>query len=230
MRRVSCILPAYNEARRIGGVLSAVLGHPLVQEVLVVDDGSRDGTSAVARAAGARVIALPQNGGKTRALLEGIAAAEGEFLLFLDGDLLGLDAAAVTALLAPVIEGRAEVAISLRGNAPRTWRLIGLDYISGERVMPRVMLRGREEAMRALPRFGVEVFLNRLWIGAGARVAVVRWPGVRSPSKGSKLGRWRGLAADLGMMRDIFATIRPWQALAQIVRLQRLAVARVDLA
>ncbi|MEA5161374.1 glycosyltransferase [Cereibacter johrii] len=219
--RVACLIPAYNEAARIEGVLSVVLGHPAIDRVLVVDDGSTDGTAAVARAAGAEVLALPRNEGKTAAVAAGIAALEARWILMLDSDLQGLDRTAISALLAPVLRGEAEVAISLRGNAPLLWRLIGLDYISGERVLPRTQIARQGPALAALPRFGIEVFLNRLWIAEGCRVAVVRWPAVASPSKARKRGLWRGIRADLGMMADIFRTIAAPEALRQIRALRR---------
>lgn len=219
--RVACLIPAYNEAARIEGVLSVVLDHPAIDRVLVVDDGSTDGTAAVAQAAGAEVLALPRNKGKTAAVAAGIAALEARWILMLDSDLQGLDRTAISALLAPVLRGEAEVAISLRGNAPLLWRLIGLDYISGERVLPRAQIARQGPALAALPRFGIEVFLNRLWIAEGCRVAVVRWPGVASPSKARKRGLWRGIRADLGMMADIFRTIPAPEALRQIRALRR---------
>ena len=117
MTRVSCVVPAYNEAPRIGAVLAAVLGQPMIDEVIVVDDASRDGTAAVAHAAGARVIALAANGGKTAALLAGIAAARGEVLLLLDADLVGLRPQDLAALLEPVLAGRRQASISLRAGA-----------------------------------------------------------------------------------------------------------------
>lgn len=220
---VTCIIPAYNEAARIGGVLAAVAGHPEIAEVIVVDDASHDATAEVAGAArGVRLIRLPQNRGKTCALAEGIEAAGEPLLLLLDADLLGLTAAAVSALLAPVRAGRAEVSISLRQNAPRLWQMIGLDYISGERVLPRAQLAGRTEVLRTLPRFGFEVHLNALWIESQARMAVVRWNDVQSPYKHAKMGLLPGLRADAAMMGDILRTISPLGALAQIRALRRL--------
>lgn len=217
---VSCVIPAFDEAARIGGVLLAVLGHPDVAEVIVVDDASRDGTAAVAERLGARVLRLGANGGKTRALMTGVAAAQGDTLLLLDADLLGLRAEDVAALLAPVLSGRAGASLSLRGNAPRTWRLIGLDYISGERAMPRALLLGREAEILALPRFGFEAWLNDRWLAEGLRVAVVPWPGVASPSKARKRGALRGLLADAAMMGDILRVLPPLAALRQIARLR----------
>ncbi|MGP3695709.1 glycosyltransferase family 2 protein [Rhodobacter sp. NSM] len=219
--RVGCLIPAYNEAARIGRVLAVAAGHPLIDRVLVVDDGSTDGTAEVARAAGAAVLAMPRNGGKTAAVAAGIEALDCDWLLMLDSDLEGLDREALSALLLPVLRGEAKVSISLRGNAPLVWRLIGLDYISGERVLPRAQLAPRTEALRALPRFGIEVFLNRIWIAEQSRLAIVPWPRVSSPSKARKRGLLRGLLADLAMLADIFRTIPATEAARQILALRR---------
>ena len=218
---VSCLIPAWNEGARIATVLRVVRDHPGLTEVIVIDDGSSDGTARIAGAEGARVLVLPENRGKSAAVAAGLAEARGDFILLLDADLTGLTAAHVTALLAPVLSGRAEVSLSLRQNAPWLWRRIGLDYISGERVMARRLIQPHLPRIAGLRRFGLEVFLNQCWLAAGLRVAVVRLDGVASPAKARKRGLWRGLHADLKMMADIFRTVRPWVALDQILRLRQ---------
>ena len=75
-----------------------------------------------------------------------------------------------------------------------------------------------------LPRFGVEVFLNALWISSARRLAVVRWDGVESPSKSSKHGLVQGITGDLGMLRDILQTVGIKTAAQQIMRLRRQRV------
>lgn len=93
-RRVSVVIPARNEARGIGRTLGAVFAQaaPGIElEVLVVDDGSTDGTAAIASGAGARVIPLgsnPENPGGSpgAARNRGAAAASGDPLIFLDAD------------------------------------------------------------------------------------------------------------------------------------------------
>jgi len=224
--RLSCIIPAYNEAARIGAVLDAVLGHPWIDEVIVVDDGSTDQTARIAARKGARLLHMTQNGGKARALAAGTALATGEWLMFIDSDLIGLTRSDLTRLIRPVLTGQADSAISLRRNAPLLWRLIGLDYISGERVMPKDMLAGHLHKLDRMPRFGVEVFLNALWIAAAHRIAVVRWPKVDSPSKARKYGVVQGLRGDFGMLRDILKTVSAPNAARQILRLlaQRVRV------
>jgi glycosyltransferase involved in cell wall biosynthesis len=84
---VLAIIPAYCEERFIGQVVREVLEH--VNAALVVDDGSTDGTSTEAEAAGARVIRHSTNQGKGAALKTGLRCAiliEADFFLFLDGD------------------------------------------------------------------------------------------------------------------------------------------------
>ena len=76
MTRISCIIPAWNEATRIGAVLSVALDHPMIDEVIVVDDASTDDTASVVGAfPAARLIRQPMNAGTTRAVATGVAAA-----------------------------------------------------------------------------------------------------------------------------------------------------------
>ena len=222
---LTCLIPAYNEAARIGAVLQAVLGHPLIDEVLVIDDGSTDGTSDVVRTyPAARLITLTPNGGKTAALAHGWAQAAGSLILLVDADLLGLSGHHLTALITPVLSGHADVSISLRANAPFPWRMIGLDYISGERVLHKSLLQEHVEALHTLPKFGFEVYLNALLIAQKARVAVVKWPGVVSPVKSRKYGVWQGVKADARMLSDLSRAVGIVGLVEQVVKLWGMRV------
>lgn len=85
--RVSVILAAYNEAGTIERIVRGCLEHtPGVCEVIVVDDGSRDGTGILAEQAGAMVERFSRNRGKGAAVRRGIEMASGDIFLFLDAD------------------------------------------------------------------------------------------------------------------------------------------------
>lgn len=83
---VSIVIPAYNEADAIGAVVAALNTAGPWHEVIVVDDGSKDATSATACAAGATVVTHPYNKGNGAAVKSGIRRASGEFILIVDGD------------------------------------------------------------------------------------------------------------------------------------------------
>ena len=83
---VSVIIPAFNEAAGIGAVVRDLAAAARWREILVVDDGSGDGTAAQAEAAGARVLRHPYNKGNGAAVKSGIRAASGEYVLIIDGD------------------------------------------------------------------------------------------------------------------------------------------------
>jgi glucosyl-3-phosphoglycerate synthase len=114
-RRVSICLPARDESATIGPILRALLSGPvaasgLVDEVLVVDDGSTDGTADVARSAGARVVraadVLGQHGGepgKGQAMWSAVFASEGDVVAFLDADVTNFRPSFVAGLLGPVL-------------------------------------------------------------------------------------------------------------------------------
>jgi glycosyltransferase involved in cell wall biosynthesis len=84
--KISIIIPAYNEAGAVGDVVRALITKFPTTEVIVVNDGSTDGTGALAEAAGARVINRPEQGGYGASLRVGILATKREYVLFCDAD------------------------------------------------------------------------------------------------------------------------------------------------
>ena len=85
-RQVSVVIPACNEAEAIADVVRELASTATWHEIIVVDDGSEDGTGEAAAKAGARVVKHPYNKGNGAAVKSGIRAASGEFILIIDGD------------------------------------------------------------------------------------------------------------------------------------------------
>ena len=83
---ISIIIPAFNEAQNIGTIISRIRSRHPDYEIVVVDDGSTDGTSEVAAAEGATVYRHPYNIGNGAAIKTGIRHAAGGILVFMDGD------------------------------------------------------------------------------------------------------------------------------------------------
>ena len=145
--RVLVLIPAYCEEKKVGGVVSAVLGL-FPYDVLVVNDGSPDGTSSAARAAGAIVLDLPCNLGIGGAVQTGFLYARNEgydAVVRLDGDGQH-DPKDIPRLLEPVLQGEADAAIGsrflgeteYRGSIPRIFgirffRLL-VNVVTGYRV------------------------------------------------------------------------------------------------
>lgn len=144
MRRdyLSVVIPTYNEAARLGPSLEslrAFLERRFSRfELIVVDDGSGDGTAALARGfAGVRVLELGFNRGKGAAVREGMLAADGEFVLFTDADL----------------------STPIEQMEPFLERLkAGADLVIGSRALPGSELRVRQSRLRE----GMGKVFNRL--------------------------------------------------------------------
>lgn len=114
MPSIVAVIPAYNEATRIGSVVSAVKAY--VEDVIVVDDGSSDGTAAQAKAAGARVVRHIQNSGAGAATMTGIEAARRmgfDIVITLDADEQH-DPKDIPALLEPITVGKADIVFANR--------------------------------------------------------------------------------------------------------------------
>jgi glycosyltransferase involved in cell wall biosynthesis len=128
--QTSVVIPAFNEADVIGDVVSGLRGSAVWHEILVVDDGSKDGTGAAAQAAGARVIRHPYNKGNGASVKSGIREATGEYILIIDAD--GQHQAADAARLVSRL-GDYDLVIGARAHATQaTWaRRLGNHLLNG---------------------------------------------------------------------------------------------------
>ena len=170
---VTVLVPAYNEADNIQATIQAIKSTGRVDQIIVINDGSQDQTSAIARETGVEVLDMVKNAGKGGALNHGLKFAKGEIIGLLDGD-LGKTATEVEKLLTPVLDNKADMTI---GKFPAAQKRGGFGLVttlarkgirwytglevssplSGQRVMRREVI-DRIQSFES--GFGVEVGLT----------------------------------------------------------------------
>jgi glycosyltransferase involved in cell wall biosynthesis len=195
------IIPAHNEAPRIANVIRSALDATQVVRVLVVDDGSTDGTESAARQAGAEVLRLVPNRGKGQAMLAGVRATHEPIVLFLDADLTGLTPGYVERLIRPVASGSCVMAVGL-SEKEHIWAGLqeALPRISGQRAVLRAVLQQVPESF--WHGFRIEVGINRIADKFG-RTCDVTLFGVGATPKWSKGNVGLGLLNSVRMLRDV---------------------------
>jgi glycosyltransferase involved in cell wall biosynthesis len=192
MPHIAAIIPAFNEERTIGDVVGAARRCSLVDDVIVVSDGSRDATVRAARRHGARVIELSENLGKGGAIAAGLESTPANIILLLDGDLVGLTTRHIEDLLAPVLAGTAVVSI---GKIKRDLIQVLFPNFSGQRALMR-------EVLEAIPNlentgFGIEAVLSQHVKASGLRTCTVELGHLSHVLKQEKHGFLRGYVGKL---------------------------------
>jgi GT2 family glycosyltransferase len=208
MRGLCVVISALNEAPRLPAVLAPLAAVPEVERITVVDDGSRDGTAAVAREWEARdprirVLRLRENRGKGAAIAAGAEASPGDLVVLLDADLLGLEAQHVRDLALPVAEGRCAMTVGIfrEGRLATDLSQALTPILNGQRALRWSLFR--DTPGLSASRGGAEVALSRHARGRGYRVLRVPLRGMTHVMKQEKGPRLAGRLAHLRMFREI---------------------------
>ena len=137
MKCLSVVVPCYNEAATVKEALARVLESPYVAEVIVVDDGSTDGTVSAAKSISdhrVRLMQQPHNMGKGAALRRGFREATADFVVVQDAD-LEYDPADFEVLLEPLLDGKADVVYGSRFLSHRPHRVLLFWHSVGNRIL-----------------------------------------------------------------------------------------------
>lgn len=209
-RRASAIIPAFNEEKTIKEVVRMIEGHPLIEEIIVVNDGSTDKTALEAQKTSAKVISLPSNQGKAEAMARGVKVAKNPVIFFTDADIKGLTKEMITNLVRPVLEGKYEMVVALRARKlPLGLNQIlpRLPLLSGARVITKNLWKRVPQKYKK--RFKIEMALNYYAKRQEKKVGSILFSGLTQVIKEKKWGFWQGFWKRILMVGDLI--IINWQ-------------------
>ena len=208
--KTTAIVAAYNEEGTIADVLRALTVSPLIDEVVVVSDGSEDRTVEIARTFdGVRTVALHENHGKGYAMAVGVANASNDTLFFCDGDMFNVTEEHIRSLVMPVLNGDCDMNVGVRnrGEVANFFHLklrVG-PVLSGIRVMRRAVFETVPPQYQS--HYKIAAALNCFCARAGYRQRQTVIHGLGHVIKESKRGLKDGLHARWRMSREVFLLI-----------------------
>ena len=210
---IAAIIPAFNEQGRLNQVLTVLQHVTEFDEIIVVDDGSTDGTLAEAEWAAKfdsrlRCLHLPVNQGKGAAMFAGAEATDTSILAFFDADLVGLKPDHVRALIKPVIAGQQDMTVGLFYGGQLNTDLAHwlTPWLSGQRCL-RAELFG-QVAEQAASGYGIETAITLAARRQNWRRQYVPWRGVTHPPTELRRGLKQGVRNRVRMYNEIGKTLR----------------------
>lgn len=202
---IDVVVPARDEAPTVAEVVAACRGCRFVREVIVVDDGSTDGTGDLAASAGAKVVHRDKGAGGSKALAmeAGVDASDAEAILFVDGDLLGITSGHLDDICRPYVEGRATMSLGVFDYGRWSPLVLLFPPTTGQRILPRWVFEAVSPAKRQ--GYLIEIMLNEVVTEARLPISSRVMTGVTHRTKREKFGRVEGYRRTWRMFWDLWA-------------------------
>ena len=204
MNKYSVVLPAYNEADNITRVLTMLSKVNRINEIVVVDDGSIDGTKTkVGGFIKARLVVNRKNLGKTRSVQKGVLVARNENLIFFDADLLGVRLIDIKKML-DMFESGVDMVIMDKGSQAYLMREVikCVPALSGARVLKKQdfgKIRFKDS-----DKFELEMRINDYFIENNLKILISPAPYVRDVRKYRKYSFFKGVYLDMKAISEVF--------------------------
>ena len=214
---LAVIVPAYNEEKGLARILTTLKDFPLIQEIIIVDDGSTDSTWSVANQycrddPRVKIIQHGKNQGKGQAVLTGLNESSAKNILTLDADLFGLKPEHLYDLSTPVIENLIDMtyAVFRKGRWNTDLSHILTPWLTGQRCLKRELFW--EISWKAAAGYGLETAITLAARRYAWRTEKIFWKGVSHPPSENHRGMVRGFYNRIRMYLHIF---RAWQVASQ---------------
>ncbi len=164
-KKITSIVSVYNEEETVKGVIDSLVNCQLIDELIVVNDGSTDDTSKIINQCLVlhpfHSVEFEKNKGKSYAMTTCVEKATGDIVVFIDADLIGLSCEHIERLVNPLVTGQANMVIGRRLAKNSKTDITGPmdDWLGGERAVFKKDILPVLNKMRET-KFGVETLLN----------------------------------------------------------------------
>ena len=189
MKNVSAIICAYNEEKTIENVIRSAFANYLVNDIIVVNDGSTDNTGKIIESLKDEItitdIHFTENKGKGYAMASGIEKALNDIIVFIDADLSNLNQDHYYQLIDPIIEEKADMVLGQATETIINYKMNPFKSITGERALKKADILPVIDKMK-YSRFGVETLINLYYQSLGKTVEYVMLRGLVHPTKFQK--------------------------------------------
>lgn len=192
MKKVSAIVCAFNEERTLENVIRTVSVCPLINEMIVVNDGSVDQTGniidSLKQTIEMKSIHLQKNKGKGFAMATGVENASGEIIVFVDADLIYLKPDHLTQLLRPVLNDEVDMVLGQPTDTLINNKINPFKSFAGQRSLRKDDLFPVLEKVKNA-RFGVETVINLYYQANEKTVKYILLKGLKHPTKFNKVSK-----------------------------------------
>jgi polyisoprenyl-phosphate glycosyltransferase len=222
---ISCIIPAYNEGNNIAKVLEVVKDFPYFEEIMVVDDGSKDNTVSVAESFAQidsrfKIIQNKVNRGKTAVIHQAIKQAQGQIIVMLDADLISLTQENIIQLIKPIVNRRYDLTILDRaGDREPIWGWTNCArFFGGERAFWKkdFLNINLEEGDGYL----LETKMNFYYINSKKRLKTIYCDNLYTVHQYNKTTFWQGYKSYFKMSAQIVRNATPQGFLMMALKIE----------
>jgi glycosyltransferase involved in cell wall biosynthesis len=211
-KKVSIIICAYNEDKTIENVVRKCREYNQESEIIVVDDGSADKTEEILKNLNKEIsfknICLPENKGKSNAMVVGVENAQNEVILFFDADVSDIKEKHFTQLLTPVLDEdtEADMVLGIPSETLIDYRIHPFKSLTGERALLKKDIEPILENVRDI-RFGVETYINLYFQAHGKKIKYTLLDGLTHPTKYDKTSATKATKEFISEGQEIAITL-----------------------